>query len=493
MGTQETILLTNQKAVLFDAQKIETLDLKESKKYPTGMLVPLNVLSTLSFSIPKSFNDEELAIQVEIKMYKEGGLDVDAEYVIDYIKFELEENFFVEAFALQKEKFYEIAEPYVKKVAAIDYAFVHFLSYQTLYKCCGYSTKGNDLFIYIDEEEAFGAIYSKGKYIGHRTLNSLSSLSKRTGVELVKLKEYLLERGLQRANYSGDELPVIDAIQAVLLKDIEKLVYSVNHKRTTFGISGIDNIYIDFFDGTIEGLGDLFVPFGYEDLKPKPIVIEQKEQNIATRLYINLQYLYDIVNGSDYQLLNLTLLERKKPLKEYIVFRYIFLFFLSLVICGALFAYLGGEKQKLQEIIAQKKSLLKKAKTNSKKLQVTLKKFKEEHKKLLKELREIESKNRIYEGTLQLLPVVEDQKRQRQQFMNDVMAVLAKYRLNTKDIKQLDEKNMQITIISESDQRDRIAKFINALIKKNYASVTTNKIVKDEELELYSSEIRISR
>ncbi len=489
MENSRVILLYNEKALFFDGENIKSANFKDTKKYYTGALLPLKYIDTLTFKLPKTLSEEELSIHIEMKMYNEGGLDANKEYVIDFIKYDMGDNYIVEAFALSKDDFDEVFKKYIKKVSAIDIVFPRFLSYQALYQK-ELSKESNDLFIYLSEDEAFGAVYKKGEYIGYRIIDPLSQISKKVGVEVVKLKEYLSQKGLIRENYSLEETHIIDALQDLFLKNIEKIVYFINHKRSIFGLEGIDNIYIDFYGSELKGIKDFFVSFGYEDIDIKRLeCCNVKDTEI--NLYIVCQYLYQVANEEKRQKINLTYLERRKPIYQYLVFKYtLALLFFALLGLGT-YGYFYYKDSELQDIISQKESRLKRLKNESAQLLKKLKELKDKNQKIKVNIKNIEHDIFVYETTIKMIPLIEKQKLKREKFMNDVVFALAKYKLNTKYIKQKNSKDMEISLISEFYQRDKIAKFIDRLLKENYKDVYTKKI--GYENGIYKSIVKVQR
>jgi hypothetical protein len=490
MQDNDFALLTQQQVFLVSDDKIDALDITETKNYFTALTIPLNLLETLSFKLSKSLTSEDLQIQVEMKMYREGGLNVDDDYAIDFIKYDVGDEYLIEAFALSRSSFHTYTHEYIHNLVAVDYTLVRFLMYQSLY-LHGYEKGHNDLIIYLHEDEAFGAIYQDGKYIGHRVLNSLSSISKRTGVELVKLKEFLEKKGFIKENYAYDEMHIIDAIEEVFLKDIEKLVYSINHKRSMFGLDGIDNIYIDFYNQNLLGIEAFFKPFGYETLIPQVITLPHT-QKVDDSLYLEATYIDDSLEPeNDLVMLNLSLLERKEPLFKYISIKYAGIVGITLACCFAFYGYLYYQETLLDNVVIQKEKKLKDIKKKSKKLLLHYKKLKSKNKKLLEVKTSLEKEVQVYETTLDILPMMEAQKRLRQRFMNDVVSSLAKYKLNTQYMHQINTKSMELMLVSQFNNRDTIAKFMNELVKKKYAHVYT-KLIQEED-GIYKSKVWVER
>jgi len=487
MDRSSVLLLHNQKALLCkEEDQFETVDTKESANYPTGIAVPSSYIDSLTLKFPATMSDEDLSIQIEMKMYKEGGLDVDKEYVVDFIKFEKDDEYIVEAFALEEKDFKNLIEPYKKKLDAVDYAYPRYFIYHYLFTSEKIPKEKNTLFIHVSEQEAYAAVYKDGRFIGQRSLNSLLSLSKRTGFEVVKLKEYLQSKGLVKANYDLDEMHILDAMQEIFLKDIEKVVYSINHKRNLFGLNGIELVFIDFYGGTIEGIDELFLPFGYE-VSAKALPLERENQEIS----MQCGYLRTLVEEIDIPKANLTFLERKKPLKEYESIKFLAIVGVSILLSILASGYFYYQETKLQESISQKKQTLS---TLQKKTKVLIKKYKSlksQNKALMKKKEEFEMTLDVYQTTFDMLPVMNIAKTTRQKFMNDIVETLAKYHLNTRSILQKDYQNMEVVLISKSQNRDTISKFMNDLIAKGYRKVSTDNIW--YENGIYTSLVRIQK
>ena len=490
MENSQIIFLYEKKALSYDGKDIKAANFKDSKNFFTASFIPHRYLTSLTFKMPKNLSNEELESQIEIKMYNEAGLDPNKDYSIDSIKYDMGEEYIVEGIALSKDSFDKEFKFYEKKVEAIDLLFPRFLSYQVLYNK-ELDKNRNDLFIFIGEQEAFGAIYKNGEYIGHRTIDSLSTISKKLGIEISKLKEYLSSKGLNKENYSLEEIDIFDSLQDIFLKNIEKLIYSINHKRSFFGLAGIDRVIVDFDGKEIDGLKDFFIPNGYEDIEIEKLKCCSRDDEKA-RVFLFCEYAYEIVNSAkNLQKINLTFLERKKPLYEYTAIKYIAIFFLAILITFGLYGYFMYKSNLLDEKISQKNSKLKRLKLLSSKYIKKFQKLKKENEQIISEIKNLEHQEFVYDTTLKMIPFLESQKTKREKFVNDVVLILAKYRLNTQHIRQKDSKEMDVLIISKTNQRDKIAKFINDILKKGYLEAKTDEIV--YENGIYKSSIRIKR
>ena len=482
------ILLDNEHTIVYDGQKpIFDTKITNSDIF-SAVVTPLKYLHSFSFKIANTLSDDELAMKAELRMYKEGGLDTQKEYIIDFVKYDIGDEYLIEVFALAKDDFEEYIAGFSYKINVIDLVFPRFLAYEAYYKT-EESKKSNDLYIYLSEDEAFGVIYQNGKYIGHRLINSLNAISKRTGLELVKLKEYLKEKGFNRDNYELEEVLILDAIIEVFSKDIEKIVYSINHKRSLFGLSGIDSVFIDFDGSTIEGIEGFFLQYGFE---PAIKTLEQHIQNLNPSLYVLLEYVYAINNNAtDFQYINLTHLARKKPLTQYTGFLFLIEVVLLIILLTVAGVYTSHYLEKQQNEISHLNKQLKEKRKKIELLSVKMKKIKKQNDKLLKEKKEFEDKIFVYETTFRVIPMISKISLKRQKMMNDILKTLKKYKLNASSILQKDEKNFEISLISLSSKRDSISKFMHELINMGYNNVTTQNIQYDEN-GVYKSKITIN-
>ena len=486
MAEETIVFLENEHTIVYDGKEpLFDTNHKNSNLFST-IAVPLKYIHSFSFKVSNSVGDDELSMQTELKMYKEGGLDAQKEYAIDFIKYDLGDEYLIEAFALSYDDFNAYLSNFSYKIDVVDLAFPHFLAYEALYTT-EEAKKSNDLYIYISEEEAFGAIYQNGRYIGHRVINSLSAISKRTGLELVKLKEYLIEKGFKRDNYDLEETLILDTIFEVFSKDIEKIVYSINHKRGLFGLAGIDKVFIDFDANQLEGLEDFFSQYGFEPLI-EPLV--QHKGQASSSVSILLDYAFSLHEGVDLQHINLTHLARKKPLAQYLGFKYLLetvsTLVIMLVVSFIVTYYLDKQKDEITQL--QIKAQIQKKKIQN--LSLNLKKIKNKNNILRKEKKELEDKIFVYDTTFRIIPMISQISTKRQKMMNDIVKVLKKYHLSVSSMFQKDEKSFEILLISKANRRSDISKFMHNLIEMGYKNVTTRDIA--YEKGVYKSKIYIN-
>ena len=128
------LLYHNDKLLRYDGETLHNADFKENKTLFTGAFIPLYNLKSFSFKLPKTLSADELQMHIEMKMYNEGGLDAEKEYVIDFLQYDGGDVYLIEAFAVLEEECRTLFGDSIKKLEAIDILFPRFLIYQTLYE-----------------------------------------------------------------------------------------------------------------------------------------------------------------------------------------------------------------------------------------------------------------------------------------------------------------------------------------------------------------------
>ncbi len=482
---QAAVVYKDKLYVLKDG-KIDSIAPSKVKNYRVGALIETRSMLSLSLKLPLSTPKDQLDLQVELKLYNEAGLDPNEDYVIDYLLYEFaQENvYLIEAFAITKKEIEDRFAQVVKKLGFIDVIFPRFIAYSAYYES---PSTSNDLFIYLSDEEAFGAIYQNGKCVGFRHIDSLQSMAKKSGIELALLKSLLEQKGLDSAKYTPHEKHLYDALSQTFYKNIEKIVYAINFKRSYFGIDRIDRIFIDFEGRSVPGLKELFEGFGYIEAQIEPCAF--KDFGRTSSLAVALEYVkrYEELE----QKLNFTIFERKKPLYRFESFWLVAASFFILIAIGGIWYYLDRKSCQLEDTIASKEQRLQQIKLLTKRYKKELIALKKREKELQNK---IEAQQRLidsYEETKEMLPVIEQAKSVRQQMINDVVEGLYRYRLHTRRLDQNSTKSVQVELISSSNTRDRIAKFMDYLYKKGYKKVFTSKILGEDGI--YRSLVKVER
>ena len=487
---ENAVIIHKQKPYLFTQNSIQTIEPSAASKYRVGARLPLRYITALTFKLPLNLSKEQLAVQVELKMYNEGGLDPNQDYAIDFVSYPIEEEniYLVEAFAAAREDIENEFAQIAKKIGFIDIVYPKFITYEALYDR-ELAVSENHLFLSIEEDEAFAAVYQKGQYIGYRSIDSLSQLSKKLGIEITRLKSILSQKGVDAQNYTPEEMHLFDTLQEAIFKNVEKIVYAVNFKRSYFGLDHIDRLIVDFGGELIPGLRNMFLSFGVEgEWIEQPLSccsFKAKEASLA----VEAAYVahYDEMPHR----LNFTFFERKKPLWRYRVVQLAAALLLLVAGIGALWAYIYKQSGELSHQIAQKERRLASLKKNNARLFEKLKNLKAQKAELQKQIAQLEERIAIYQDTLDAIPFVEKNKIAREKMMNDIVEALYRFRLSTKSIEQNGTKFANVDILSQNEQREKIARFIRYLLQKSYKNVQTKKIERIDDL--YESRVKVAK
>lgn len=460
---------------------------REIKDLPSGAIVPLSLLNTHTLKLSDRLSDDELRIQVEIRMFEEGNLNSDEEYTIDFIRHRIaaDESMLVEVFALSHTKAHEYFTDSLSKCGAIDTVTPGFMVYHSLYP---HLNAKNDLFIYWGDEEAYAAIYQEGHYIAHRSIETLASIAVETGLDLPKLKNFLHNKGLIEENYSPEELNKYILLQERIAKNIERIVHTINHKRGLFGLSGIDNCYLDFEGESIPGLESIFNAYGIGNILVSPL---KREGCAPTDIH-------DVLCG-DYFLtqtenrFNLSPYPRKAPWYNRESGRFLGLIggaLLIVMIASLYVAWMQNNEETRQSELTSELETLKK---ETSQLAVTLK----QNNTLLHEQqtksKKLQEEIALYHGAEETAALIHDMHAARQQFLLDTTAELGRYRLGTLLMEQNGSKEMSILVVSEYRKRDDIAKLMSGLYVRGYQNVETHEIKLDNNNTTYNSLVKVTR
>lgn len=457
---------------------------RELKSLPCGAIVPLSLLNIHTVKLPDHLNDEELRLQVEIRMYEEGNLNSEEEYAIDFIRHEMasDASVLVEIFALSHIKAIEyFAEP-LSQTGAIDRITPGFMVYGSLYDTL---PKGNDLFIYWGEEESYGTIYQNGRYIAHRSIETLTSIAVESGLDIAKLKQMLQTKGLVEENYPSEEHTKFNTLQEKFAKNVERLVHTINHKRSLFGLSGIDRIYLDFEGKTIPGLETVFSAYGISDTQISPLDLPG----------IIPSQLHDSLCASYLQrpqtLLNLSPYERKAP--WYARESGKFLGFLGGALLIVFIASLStawmisAEEERHRELTAKLETL----RQETAALSTALKKNKSSLREQQAQNQALKEEIALFHTAEETAALIDNMHGKRQQFLLDTTAELGKYRLGAILMEQNGSKQMNIHVVSDYRKRDDIAKLMGGLYERGYQDVQTREIKLDDGM--YNSLVKVTR
>lgn len=460
---------------------------REYKELYSGAIIPLSLLNTHTLKLPERLSEEELRIQVEIRMFEEGNLSSDEEYTIDYIRHSIttDDSDLVEVFALSQTKAGEYFTSSLTKSPSIDRIIPGFMVYGSLYKAL---TPQNDLFIYWGEEEAYAAIYQDGRYIAHRSIETLASIAVDTGLDLPKLKTFLHTKGVIEENYLSEELNKYILLQEKIAKNIERIVHTINHKRGLFGLSGIDNCYLDFEGESILGLSSVFEAYGV-----KGVTFTSLKREGCSPENIHDALCGDAFMETQEGMFNLSPYVRKAPWYRRESGKFLGFVggsFLIVLIASLSIGWLvSNEEERQAELTAKLETLKQETATLAATLKQNTNRLHEEQNKS----KSIQNEIALYHGAEETAVLIHDMHAARQQFLLDTTSELGRYRLGAILMEQNGSKEMSILVVSEYRKRDDIAKLMSGLYARGYQNVETHEIKLDNNNTTYNSLVKVTR
>ncbi len=480
--------------VILKASKnsFETTD--NYKRYFIGSRVGYNELITHSFKIHAGISKEDLDVQVELKMYEDAGLDTNKKYKINYVekKLDYEDSFIIEAFAIEHKKTREDLKFVLEKTKYIDFLAIPNLSFLTLYQNKILAPK-KDIFVYIDDNEAFVCIYKNGVYLTSSSLPTLNEITKQINKKefsLNSLKAILKEKGLNRLSYDESELSLYEKLHSVFSDIFYKINNIAMHNRSIFGFDEIERIFITTNKGRIKGLREFIVSIGLDgvELKDFNLFKEKSKDNFFEKIVAS--YIFDKFQIKD-NLANLTFFEKspawyKNPAGKFLLFVIfiIFLFGSYPLYLNLYINHLKSRQVTLQEKYTKLENITREVKRKILNIKLQINKIKIGEKKQNKNIINIEK------SVNELIDMKSDEKK------NSIVVLrinkyLQKYKLSLKSLEQIGSDDIVLEIIAKYDKRDTIAKFMKDLIEGGFIEVSTNEIRLNKDY--YISKIKIAK
>ena len=494
MASETVFVCTSNEKELwrFDGATFEKALPKHVKRGFCGSVLPVDAVHSHTFKIPIGTSEEKLGTVVEITMFEEGGLDLEKEYAIDYVKYPLdfESSWLIEAFAVSHEDLHARYDVAAGAAGHIDWLAVPFLVYESLYVYDKADSSKVELFLHLGDGSSFAVLCKEGRYITHRRLPSLESMALKANVSVDALKEALRQRGLEREKYGPDETLLITTIQDGFVNIVERVAQTVNHKRGIFGIGNVDTILIDFEQETIPGLWELFDSYGFSDSRKGALsCCETLDADMQHRGIEGLYLLAIAQEKLDAP--NLTIFEKRPGFFRSHTGRFVAAVGIASLITGGagLFGHI-----KLDTLETKCANLETRLMTVQEKSKYFRKKLREERARrdmAAEKLEKAKQTIMAFDEAADTMMLINASKEKRQGMMRDVVEAMQKYRLSATSMEQNGSKRMKVDVLTSYAKRERIAKFMKDLVDKGYKGVGTKAIRLDEDV--YQSTVEIVR
>ncbi len=476
----------------FDGSRFAPTSSKKAQKGFCAAVLPAAAVRSHTFKIPLGTAEDRLDTIVEVTMYEEGGLDLNREYAIAFVKhpLEFEASWLVEAFAVEMETLEKRYDSVVRTTGHIDLLAVPYLVYESLYVTDRAEPSGTDLFLYLGEEASYAVLSKEGRYIAHRSLPSLASIALKADVTTEVLEEAIRTRGLDTEKYGPDEVLLRTTIQEAFATLAERVAQTVNHKRGIFGFDSIDSIHLDFGQSEIPGLWELLDSYGFADSRKSPLTccetLPPREQHEG----VEALYLWAASEGK-LEAPNLTIFEKRTPFLKTHTGRFVFAVAASMLFLAAAGVYMQKARSDAEAQVMQLQQRHDVTKQKYERIAKALKTERTRRDGIRKALERKRLELLSYDEAADTMSLIEASKQRRQKMMQDVDLALAKYRLTASSMEQNGSRRMAVEVMTPYATRDRIAKFMQALYAKGYHEVQTRSIERDGDL--YRSRVEVVR
>ncbi len=484
-------LIEDETSIRFDGMSLRKGGGPGRKDF-VGVVLQEHDLRTYTFKLPLTVSEEKLETMVEIRMYEEGGLDPNKNYAVGFVKHPLDfdQSWLIEAFAVETEKLKAQFGKIARKIGHIDLIAPPYLVYEGLYAFELLKKSKVDLFIHLSERESFAVLCKDGRYITHRSLPTLESLALKANVPPSVLVQALKEKGVQQAQYGLEEMLIYTTLSESMTHAVERIAQTVNHKRGIFGISGVDEIHLDFQGSEIPGLWDIFDAFEFKESVKN--VLRWCEEIEADDIHRAVEGIYLLAAAQEKLTpVNLTVFEKRPAWWSTHVGKLIAVTAASVIVTVVWGAYESGRLERLEARKSVLENRYREITDKTKKLTAALKSLRNERAGLDKKLSACRGELARYDEAMDTMSLIVASKLKRWQMFKDVDRALAAYKLSALTMEQNGSRSIAVEVLTPFKTRENIAKFMKSLIAKGYQGVQTDLI--ELEKNLYKSRVEIVR
>lgn len=472
--------------------KLSKLEKSNKSSFFISYIQAREIISS-TIDISRNIPDSDLKDAIEIKVYDELALDSSIEYAISYLETESKDsknrtfNVFIIDINLMASKLGLIKE----KTKYIDFVTTAPFLVKSLYLKNFIEPEGTHCFVYFQKTDAFLAIYKGGEYLYSKSLHySLKEINEKfceligERVDEEDFYKILTNEGLRstRSNYQQSLMQLFGEI-FLYINDV--LVFA----KRSYGIDFIDKIYIGSEIGTFSGIEEYGKSYlGLESYEFNfSIAINSKEWYID-QIHILMMLSAQIYMESPDESLNFSIYKRPPPLKHRPAGKLLGVIAASVLIGLAFPIYQLSYNAYLSVILAQQTSeyneIFKKTSQIRQEL-ATLKAEKEKVDTLVlaetskldfrkKLLNEIYNKKISYPMKAQMLAEI--------------------FRLSNTSGSKVETvafRQGTLDFFVRNKSEKKITEFIQSLTALKKYKINTDKIMKDDQLKLYTSKVSI--
>jgi hypothetical protein len=462
----------------------------DEKSFYNSYIQTKDVISDL-IDIDNEISEEDLKDAIEIKAYDELGLDESREYSIFYFESNKTDSDFrvFNVIAIDKERLDEIFGE-LNSIKYIDHITVAPFLMKSLYTKGMLSSDGTDCFVYFHKDDAFVAIYQGGEYLFSKSirysLNNISdTFSKQLGTRVDREDFYniLTKSGFQNTN---------SAYQQQLMKIFGEVFVYINdiilYAKRAYSLDKLDQIYLGTDIGNIYGIEEF--GFNYINLPIKNLeFIISKNKSDIDPLHTLL-----IINAKDYkenldESLNLSVFKRPPPFSQRpsgkLVKATAAALMLSLLYPGYQFVYNNFVlKKEIREL--DNKNIVLVARVDT--MKNSLKEISNKRDNIVEQLTK---KSADLEFRTKLLKEIYKKKVSYPMKAKTLVDLFEKINHHNSKVISVENNSSKLIITVQSDQDKHITELMKEISQEKKYSVSTDLIIKDENISSYKSAIEV--
>lgn len=443
--------------------------------------------------ISRNIPEADLHDAIEIKVYDELGLDSAVEYKITYLETETNDtknrvyNVFVIDSAVVQNQLSEIQ----KKTSYIDYVTTAPFLIKSLYKKALLETSDTDCFIYFQKNDAFLTIYRGGEFLYAKSLHySLTELTEKF-CELIgeRIDEedffrLLTVEGLKSTNVS---------YQSYLMQLFGELFLYINDvlifAKRSYGLEHIDRVYIGSEIGMFIGIDEYAKSYlGLESYEFNfSIAINSKEW------YIDQMHMLMVLTAQVYleeqnESLNFSTFKRPPPFKQRPAGKLIGVVAASILLSAAFPIYQFSMSKVLDFQTSQATQEYNQLNKKATAIRSEIASLKDKHKKMDELIKKESDKLTFRKKLLTEIHKKKTDYPMKAMMMAELFALSNDYESKL-SLVEFKDKEMLLNVQNPSEKK--ITEFIEALTGLEKYKISTDKIEKNSERDMYLSEITV--
>lgn len=244
---------------IYTQNEIKNNNLDKSNKHSffTSYIQSRDVITT-SIELSQNIPEEDLTDALEIKVYDELALDSSIEYLIKYNEIESRDtkNRLFNVFLVDADLFRKKSAPMREKIRYLDYITPTPLLFKSLYRKNILEIDGIHCFVYFQQSDAFLCVYHGGEYLYSKSLHySLEEITEKfcelsgERIEQHQFYDLLTKEGL-RSSHGKFQQILMQLFGEIFLYINDVLMFC----KRSYNIESIDKIYFGSEVGPIFGL-----------------------------------------------------------------------------------------------------------------------------------------------------------------------------------------------------------------------------------------------